>query len=126
MTLKELKPGTLFKFFLNESNTYLMTTEPDHKYINVRTGESTILHEEDLEVFNIIVVQHNDIFKAIEEDLDREEKQVIYNGIMHDMFRNYEMAKTDHFAKDLFEKDAEIATNLIKRIRDIWKWDIIC
>jgi len=125
MTLKDLQPGTLFKFFLNESNTYLMTDEPNHKYVNVRTGETNTLHEEDLEIFNIVVVQHNDILKAIEEDLDREEKQIIYNGLIHDMFRNYEMSKSNHFAKDLFEKEANTATDLIKRIHKIWKWDII-
>lgn len=120
-SFKELKPGDKFKFFKSSSICVRLYGDT---YADLEDGAIYGSHDNaDVEVY--VPKPETDILKILSNQVENQEKQVIYDAVYHYMFAQSEMASSNHFAKDLFKKDTDICTDLVKRIRNEWKWEII-
>jgi len=128
MTVNKLKPGDLFKFFSGDAVTYIITNKTDESgnffYVNTKTGE-IVLTDKYIRVLPVTICKKEDVVSILSDDILREDKQLIYDALMHEMFRSYEPSKSKHFAASCFADNVDTATKLIKRIKEEWKWDII-
>ena len=114
----ELKAGTIVKMTPMSEFSYILTTTGD--FVCIETGEVYIDDPKDC-LIPVYPVVHKNIFEIIGEDLEREEKQLIYDALINKYFSDFEMSQSEHFAKDCFKRNYEVEWTLIDKIRNTWK-----
>ena len=58
--------------------------------------------------------------ESIIRNISNEEKQLIYDALVHYMFFESDMGKSNHFAADTFKEDADKYSKMGIQLREAW------